>query len=200
MKKISIIAFFSTIAIIFLTAFGWIAYEIVSLNKNERKDEIFFEEVSVEDECTKFAEKHEETIQTMATEKKISQNAHIIFKTYYLNCKHTIQRVEKVPNELVNLNKDALENYYSDWKIKGFSTEEIVLYKEIKGFCDEHFKLKYDDKTVRLYKTNENGEEIWKCDTDINIEVLPDEDKKKLENGLTIIGIEEINKVIEDYE
>lgn len=199
MKKISIILFVSSIAIIFSAVFGWMIYEVTKINKAE-KQKIAVTQDTINDECTEFAEKQESVIQTMANEDKVSPNAIIIFKTYYNACKHTKQDTEETSQELVNMSRQELQEYYKDWKLKGFSNSEIVLYKEIEGFCDEHYKLKSKDGNVSIYKLNENGQEVWEADTDINVEFLPEEDRLKIENGLEIIGKENLNKIIEDFE
>ena len=200
MKKASIIAFFSFLAIVFSAIFGWMIYEIVKLNSINQNSKIAINQTEIIDECTEFAEKQESTIQTMSNEDKISPNALIIFKTYYNGCKHTKQEILEVPKELINLGRQDLQKYYIDWELKGFSNNEIVLYKEINEFCDEHYIIVCKDGKISIYQLNENGEEIWKEDTEVNVDFLPEEDRKKIESGLTIIGRENLNKIIEDFE
>ena len=200
MKKISIIVFVSSLAIIFSAVFGWMIYEVAKLNELEKKEQIAVTQDTIEDECTEFVEREENVIQTMASEDKISPNAIIILKTYYIDCEHTTQENMKIPVELVNLSRKELQEYYRGWELKGFSNNEIVLYKEVDGFCDEHYKLKSKDGNVSIYKLKGNGEEAWEADTDINIEFLPEEDREKIKNGLNIIGKENLNKTIEDFE
>ena len=200
MKKEMIIVFFSIIAIIFFTSFGWLVYQAVKLNKAEAEKNIAMEQVLVEDECTEFAEGRGQAIETAMNEEKISPNAICIFKTYYNDCKHTEIRNLEVPKELVNKGKQDMEDYYNKWEVKGFSNNEIVLYREINGFCDEHYKLKVKEGNISVYHLDENGVEKWEKDTDINAEFLPEEDRNKVEDGLEIIGRENLNKVLEDFE
>ena len=50
--------------------------------------------------------------------KRISPNAFITFKTLYKKCGHTACEYREVPNELVNLTKEELQDKYSEWKIE----------------------------------------------------------------------------------
>lgn len=199
MKKVSIIAFFSTIAIVLSAVLGWFLYEIVRLNEKEEK--LAIEEQKIEDECTEFAERQGNIIQTNASESKISPNAILIFKTYYKDCEHTEQETIEVPQELVNLGETETKEYYKDWKLKGFSSSEVVFYKEMDSFCNEHYQLKKNEEgMISIYHLKQDGKEEWIEDTDINVEFLPEEDKKKVEVGLEVVGKENLNKIIEDFE
>ena len=199
MKKVSIIVFFSIIAIILSATLGWFLYEIVRVNEMEKK--IAIEEQGIEDECTDFAEKQEDIIQTNASEFNLSPNSVLIFKTYYKDCEHTEQEIIEAPSQLVNLREDEVEEYYKDWILKGFSNSEVVFAKEIDSICNKHYQLKENEAgMVSIYHLEQNGEAKWLEDTDINVEFLPEEDRTRIENGLEVIGEENLNKIVEDFE
>ena len=78
-------------------------------------------------------ESNENTIETNSEEEeKISPNCSFTQKIYYKKCGHTVQNYLELPQELVNLTKEDLQEKYSEWKIEKFSSNEIVLYKTIK--------------------------------------------------------------------
>ncbi|MBR6033713.1 MAG: BofC C-terminal domain-containing protein [Clostridia bacterium] len=151
----------------------------------------------VTDECTK---EGEELIQTNWTEKKVSPNATFIYKLSYKKCGHTIKKYDTAPQITVNNTKEELEKIYSDWTIESFSNNEVVLSKTEEGMCDEHYVLKNEEGQVAIYTIKENGEENVLERTGIIIKYLPEEDQKKLKEGIRIDGHEELNRYLEDYE
>ena len=44
------------------------------------------------------------------------------------------------------MTEEELNERFKDWVIQKFTPTEIVLYKEIDAFCDEHFLLKERDR------------------------------------------------------
>ena len=61
------------------------------------------------------------------------------------------------------------------------------------------YLLKNVDGFIDVYYVDNNGEYLYKK-TNIAIEYLSKEDLDKLNNGIEVIGIEELNKKLEDFE
>ena len=140
------------------------------------------------------------SIETSAIETKISPNAKIIKKEYYKKCDHLKKEVEDIPQKLINKSEEDVEKEYSDWKIEGYSANEIVIYKEYGGLCDEHYIVKQHNGVLGIYKLNTEGEEVFVKDTEIQTQYLPEIDILKLQEGITAIGQAELNSVLEDFE
>ena len=62
---------------------------------------------------------------------KVSPNATIVFEQNYNKCNHKEIKEERVKESIVNLNELEVQEVYPDWTIKQFSTDKIMLYKEI---------------------------------------------------------------------
>ena len=101
---------------------------------------------------------------------------------------------------MVNLTKRELQEKYNEWNIEEFSDTNIILKKESKDSCDEHFILKDKDGIVTVFKKDENGEEREYEITDISTEYLTDTDKINMKNGIEVNGIQNLNQLIEDFE
>ncbi len=138
--------------------------------------------------------------ETNTNEEKISPNAFIIYKINYKKCGHETTEYREIPKELVNLTKAELQEKYDEWKIEEFSDTNIILKKESKDSCDEHFILKDKDGIVTVFKKDENGEEREYEITDISTEYLTDTDKINMKNGIEVNGIQNLNQLIEDFE
>ena len=133
-------------------------------------------------------------------EDKVSPNATVILKTNHKECGHTTKEEVDVPAEIVNKNKVEVSNIFPQWEVIGFSPDEIVLYREVEGICNEHYVLKEREGFLAIYTKNENGEEKLKEVTSISLEYLPQNDIDKIKEGIEATGDEELNSVLEDFE
>ena len=197
--KIIIISILITICV------GSITYLIVKQNKkseNIPETNIYISE-KIEDECTEEYKEEQEQQNTTAvssTEEKVAANAILVLKKYYKKCDHTINEYVELPQELVNLTKEQVQEKYADCEVIGFEKGKITLYKEFDDVCGEHFKLKVEDGKVVVYKENNDGSETLYEKTNISSEYLTEADLLNMQDGLEIYGKEELNQVIEDFE
>ncbi len=153
------------------------------------------------DECTdEYEEIGEEVVITNTEEEKISPNCKLTLIKYYIECKDQINEYLSVPKELVNCTEKELQQKYKDWKIKDFSSNQVVLYKEFGGECGEHYILKDNNGKIYIYKINENGKQEEYEKTDISTEYLPENDKASIKDGMKINGKEKLNELMEGFE
>ncbi|MDO5557299.1 MAG: BofC C-terminal domain-containing protein [Clostridia bacterium] len=133
-------------------------------------------------------------------EETISPNASIIKEIEYGGCEHT--KVEKidVPKDIVNLNETEFRNFYDDWELLNFSSNEIKLYKKELGLCGEHFVIRDDNGYVCIFKLDENGNEVLIEKTQVAVEYLPEIDYQKVKKGINVVGMQELNTILEDFE
>lgn len=136
----------------------------------------------------------------MPETEKVSPKAVLVLKTCHKSCGHTTKEEVDVPAEMVNQEEKEIQALYPQWKVIGFSPEEVVLYREVNGICDEHYAVRAKDGLVAVYVKNEKGEEALKELTGISMEYLPEEDQKKIQAGIEITGKEQLNSLLEDYE
>ncbi len=173
----------------------------IDQKENEIKNkEILIEEVS--DECTEEYKTSlsEEVKEANSSDEKLSANSRLVLKKYYKKCDHTINEYVEMPAEFVNMTEDDIKNEYPEWEIIGFSSEEVILYKEIDDKCDEHFVLKLEEGKVVIYKILEDGTNELYEKTDIAAEYLPEVDLLNMDGGLEIYGKESLNQILEDFE
>ena len=196
-----IIILLTIIVVIGAVITGFIIY---SQNSSE-KEETIVEEIAEEVNTSKNDEKKVEinttnTITTNSNEERISPNAFITFKETYKECGHTTSEFVEVPEEFVNLSKEELQERYGEWKIEKFTDTDIILSKEVKGSCNEHFLVKDVDGIVTVFKVLDNGTKEEYQVTDIATEYLTDTDKIEMEKGIKVNGKQNLNQLIEDYE
>ena len=141
-----------------------------------------------------------ETVERVEIDEKVSPNCTLILKKYYKKCGHTTKDYATIPEELVNKTEQEVKEMYNNWKVIGFSSEEIVLYREVDGICNEHYILKDLDGYIAIYNIDENGKEFLKEKTEITTQYLPKEDLNRIKQGIKAEGKEELNSKLEDFE
>lgn len=141
------------------------------------------------------------TIEAVSEDKKVTPNTEFAIKKYYDECGHFEFEYEDLPKELINLNKQEIDDYYNDeFEVEEFNNNTLILSKEINGFCNEHFVLKLNDENIDVYKLNTDGSYSLYKATEISKEYLPAHDIQKLEEGLYVYGEGKINASLEDFE
>jgi len=135
------------------------------------------------------------------SEQKITPNTTIIKKVYYIDCEHIKQESEEVNEKLINMNESQFQAEYIGWEIQKFTNNEIIVYKEINDFCDEHYVLKDTEGKITIFLLDKYGneKEIIR-ETEIETKYLPELDIENLKEGIKVYGNEELNKLLEDYE
>ena len=194
------------ICIIVIIGAMFTAIMIFKPNKNETVQNVTTTKVSEEeilDDCTDEYEQMQENQileETSSNEEKISPNCSFTIKTYYKKCGHTISEYSNLPEGLVNLNKEQLQEKYPNYEIEKFASNEIILYQEKEEECNEHYIVKDKEGNVVIYKILEDGTNEEYEVTRIATEYLTDTDKINLKNGIRVNGEQELNQLIEDFE
>ena len=190
------------ISLVILAVVSWIvAYFVTKSNKTSKiADNNNYISEKIEDECTEeYVEEHNTTAVT-SVEERVSANAILILKKYYIQCDHTINEYVELPKELVNMTKDEVQKHYPDWEVIGFEKGKVILYKEFDEVCGEHFKLRVENGKVVVYIVDTDGKESLYEKTNISSEYLTKTDLINMQDGLEIYGKEELNQIIEDFE
>lgn len=65
---------------------------------------------------------------------------------------------------------------------------------------DTHYLLKDVYGYIEVYYLDENNKEYLYKKTDISTDYLTEEDKDDLQVGIEVVGMEELNKMLEDFE
>jgi len=199
MKKYTIIAII-VFGIILEFITGLYLYKIKQIDYSNK--EIVAQ--TIEDDCTAIVELNNEElsniIQTNELEEKTSPNCIITLKVYYESCEHLIETRKNIEKAQVNMTEEELKQKFLDWEIQKFTANEIVLYKELNRFCNEHFMLKEENGYIAIYKLDENENAQFFQTTEISTDYLAEEDLSKIREGIKVYTEKELNKTLEDFE
>lgn len=183
---------------ILITCLGMVIYGLVGLLKiNENNKQ---EQIANLKNVHNIYENSQNTVTTALQEKKVSPNTKFALKKFYDECSHFEYEEAELPIELVNLNRQEIEDYYVDWEVEEFTDKRLVLCKEINGYCNEHFLIKLDGENVNIYRLSTQGKFNKYRETDIVKEYLTQSDIEKLIEGITVYGEGKLSSVLEDFE
>ena len=197
MKKRAIFIF----AIFLIIIFGVFFYLGLQLDKDKNKDANLTDDTnSVKSSEINEKIENENTVEAASSEEKTGPNTILTLQKYYIECGHTITTNTSLPEELVNLTEEEIEEEYNDWELLEFSNEEIILLKELDSFCGQHYLLTESDGFIVISTIDEHGIVNFKEKTDLSVDYLPETDRITLKNGLMVYGTDELNKLLEDFE
>ena len=190
------------IAIIVIIGAIFTAFAILKPNKEENVQKEFkIAEKEILDDCTdEYEMMQKESEATNSNEEKTSPNCSLEIKTYFKGCQHITRQYSNLPENLVNLSKEEIQEKYPDYDIQSFSSNEVILYSQKEGDCGEHYLVKSDEGTVSIYKVLENGNLEKIEETGISTEYLPETDRINMENGIEINGNQNLTQLLEDFE
>ena len=144
---------------------------------------------------------NETIVETTANlEEKIGINTEFALKKYYNECGHVHYNYSELPKEFINLTQREVEEIYSDWRVEEFSSDRVTLAKNIDKICDNHYVLKLGNENIEIYKMIEAEDFELVRETNISKEYLTEDDIEKLEEGIFVFGISDLNSALEDFE
>lgn len=180
-------------------------FTAVAIFQPNREESSIGEEIAEEeilDDCTDEYEEmeYENTIKANTQEEKTSPNCSLTIKTYYKKCGHIKSEYTNLPQNLVNLTQEELQEKYQDYKIERFASNEVILYQEKEGECGEHYMVKDKEGMLTIYQILEDGSQKEIETTGVSTEYLPETDKINMKDGIQVNGKQELNRLIEDFE
>ena len=141
-----------------------------------------------------------ELVATSVSSMKMSPNARVTEKRYYKKCDHLIREKKDIPVGLINQGEENVRSYYSNWKVEKCLNNEVVVYKEFEGICDEHYVIKDNNGILAIYRENDKNVQEWQEDTGIETQYLPEKDIEEFKVGVKVVGKTNLYNFLEDYE
>ncbi|MBQ9280463.1 MAG: BofC C-terminal domain-containing protein [Clostridia bacterium] len=138
-------------------------------------------------------------IEVFVGEEKISPGAKLIIKKIFSKCSHSTVSITEVPKELINLSERELAKKYTGWNIEKFSSDEIIISREIDANCEDHYVLKEKDGIVSIYNELTEDKMNFIEKVDVDLELLGEAEKERLKEGIRVYGSSELGSLLEDY-
>lgn len=116
-------------------------------------------------------------------------------------CGHALTQ-QAAGGPLEGKTKQDILDMYPDAKIEEFSSQRVVIDRELDSYCPKHYVLYIDDDGKLCYSQTDSTDYTQQHITTLSYDVssLPDEVKNDLDEGLVFDSLEEINAYLEDVE
>ena len=133
----------------------------------------------------------------------ISKETTLVYKILYTQCQSVIEKMEQPSLELIGLNEKGFEEYlkqnHPNWEIESFSKKDIIVIKRENKICPNHYVISVNEGYIAIYKYDEDGTKSLVDQTEIPINLLPTVDQEKLQRGILVETMEDVNQLLEDY-
>ncbi|SJZ36346.1 hypothetical protein [Garciella nitratireducens] len=134
----------------------------------------------------------------------IKSNTQIIFEREYIKSEYIDKEIEKPSKDILGMNESEIKNYYHDWNIINFDSEELVLRKVIDSYSPNNYKIGVAKKDnvdyIAVYCFNKEGEEFIDYISQTPISMLSKEEQGKFIRGMIFSDINEVYRMLENYD
>lgn len=136
-------------------------------------------------------------VQQVSVTEGLSETAEFSYEIYNEDTDTTDIIMGSCPFELIGKALSDVKEYYPDWRVTSFSSEEVILQKNVGGKNDDRYIVGvYDDYVAVFYESSEDG--IYMM-TEIPVAGLESDKQEMLNEGIYVEGRERLNRILEDY-
>ena len=101
------------------------------------------------------------------------------------------------PFELMGKTLADVKEYYPDWQVMAFSSNDVLLRKNVGSSNDDRYVVGvYENRVAVFYENSEEG--IYML-TDTPVSSLEPDKQSMLNEGIYVEGKERLNRILEDY-
>ena len=136
---------------------------------------------------------------TANTKQVITENTKLICRYFYTLDRVTKECMETAPTYLYGLNMEQLADVYKDWEIIRFSSERVIMRTVIEGMSTEVYLIAELDGQVAVYLNDVEKGSILIEKTGIPVSVLPEDEIRRIKDGIHVTGEETMVKLLSDY-
>ena len=136
-------------------------------------------------------------LETAAVNNGLNSNAVFTYELYNEMTNTTDTIKGECPFELTGKSLADVKEYYPDWQVTSYSTDNVLLRKNIGSYNDDRYVVGiYEENVAVFYENSEEG--IYML-TDIPAASLEQDKQTMLKQGIYVEGKERLNRILEDY-
>ncbi len=139
------------------------------------------------------------SLQKASTKETINSNTKIVYEYVYLGGHKEVNETT-APKSWFGLNLSQFRTLFEDWQIKEFSPQKIIVSKNMNTYSPNHYVLGVYNGYVAVFQKNDAEKTNVKQVTKTPVASLPEQEQKKLTNGIDFYGDSELISILEDYE
>ncbi|QIB26551.1 BofC C-terminal domain-containing protein [Caloranaerobacter azorensis] len=136
-------------------------------------------------------------------ENVIGPNTVIEYINYYKKCNDTLTQIAEPEETIINFNEEDyrkyLETNHPNWQLLSFSSERIIVKRELDRYCPNHYIIGVKDNKIAIFKFNDMGEKVLIEMINKSVSTLKEIDQEKLKKGIVVDSKEEIGDILENF-
>ncbi|HAZ37110.1 MAG TPA: hypothetical protein DCY71_04580 [Clostridiaceae bacterium] len=108
---------------------------------------------------------------------------------------------EKPDSNLIGMDKDEAEKYFKNigYLMIEFTSKDVILVREKNSWCPGTFVVKDNEGYITIYDVDNNSNLIFKENTNMSTNMLPEVDKNEVIKGKTYETMDEVKSLISEY-
>lgn len=146
-------------------------------------------------------EEMDESMETALKVSKTEGNWILTLERFYTGCQHIITEEVSMGARYVGKTNEDLSLAYPLWQLVDFTPKKVLFTVDIEGYCPDHFIIKEKDGCLVIYRSEKETGTLYPVEkTDISYDRLIPEIQGKIDIGLVVDTLEEVESLMEDWE
>ncbi len=146
-------------------------------------------------------EELDESMEAALEVSKTEGNWILTLERTYTICKHTITDEMPMGTRYVGKTSEELSLAYPLWQLVEFTPEKVMFTVDIDGYCPEHYVIKEEDGYLVVYRPEKETGALYPVEkTGISYDRLTPDMQDKVDIGLAVDTIEDVEYLMEDWE
>ena len=118
----------------------------------------------------------------------------------YSECEHEIENTEQYYDTVMETAKQESRKKHQEYSLVDETGNILIFERVYKGKCPNHFLVKVEENFLNIYRLNEKKEYELYQQSEIELELLREGIKEKLEIGIQVDGLSDLFILLEDIE
>lgn len=146
-----------------------------------------------------------EVSQVSTTDIRLQEDATIVYSRVYLKCNELNREQKTAEKNTIGKNKSELEALFTGWNIVDITPDKLILEKSINSYSPQYFKIGTHESTdgekmVATYTFDIDGNEVLETVTDTPIDLLHEDEAKKLDVGIVTKDKDQFYEMLQNYD
>lgn len=133
----------------------------------------------------------------------VQSSTRIVYEYVYIHDGIVETTEEIAPYFLLNADEARLRTLFEDWEVVQFSAETVVLRRELESSGIQRYIVGVQDGYVSVFYSrphSDSGDETrLKEITNTRVSALPEDEQRRLMEGVPVNGEDELLRILQDY-
>lgn len=140
-----------------------------------------------------------ETTTVLGEKTRIRADTKMVYQYFYTQDHVTKKNIELAPDFLQGLDLEELQSIYTGWQVVRFSPDTVILRCSIDGLSSEVYVLGEKEGFLAIFYEDEKKSLRLQEQTQLPLSALPEGEQRQLQEGIRVVGEENLAKVLADF-